>query len=276
MSTGRGTLYVVATPIGNLGDLSPRALETLRRVSAIFCEDTRVTGKLAAKFDLHAPRISCHAHNEASRAGQILARLGNGEDLALVSDAGTPGVSDPGEKIVAAVAGAGFRVVAIPGPSALAAALSVSGLPAVPLLFLGFAPARSGARQEFFKRLAAREETLIFYETPHRLAASLADMAKTLGSRLAVLCRELTKMYEETLRGTLPEIHDEIARRGKIAGESVLVVAGAPRAASPADFNVEREARRLAAAGMTRREIAREIARGTGIPSREIYRRLLP
>jgi 16S rRNA (cytidine1402-2'-O)-methyltransferase len=272
----KGILAVVATPIGNLEDLSPRAEAVLRRAAAIYCEDTRVTAKLASRFALSAPRISCHAHNEDSRIAEVLERLQRGEEVALVSDAGTPAFSDPGERIVAAAAAAGFSVLAIPGPSAAAAALSISGLPAVPHVFLGFPPARSGARRAFFGRYRERPETLVWFEAPHRLAASLSDAADALGSRPAVVARELTKVHEEALRGDLAELRERIAGRPSIRGECVVVAGGAraaESAAAPAD--VDAKIRGLEGRDMTAREIARAVASETGVSSRDVYRRLI-
>lgn len=281
-----GRLFVVATPIGNLEDLSPRAADVLRRASAIYCEDTRVTAKLSARFGFPAPRISCHAHNERGRVAEALARLGRGEDLAIVSDAGTPGLSDPGERIVAAAAAAGYRVLAVPGPNAAAAALSISGLPAVPHVFLGFPPPKSGARRAFFERWRERPETLVWFEAPHRLGASLGDAAAALGARPAVVARELTKIHEEALRGSLPELRDRVAARGAVRGECVVVAGGASAAsgAAPGEDVAARIAAhgeidaRIAAlegTGRTAREIAREVARASGVPSRDVYRRIL-
>jgi len=271
-----GTLAVVATPIGNLEDLSPRAAAVLRRASAIYCEDTRVTAKLASRFALSAPRISCHAHNEDARIAEVLERLRRGEEVALVSDAGTPALSDPGERIVAAAAAAGFAVVAVPGPSAAAAALSIAGLPAVPHVFLGFPPPRSGARRAFFERYRERPETLVWFEAPHRLAASLSDAAFALGSRPAVVARELTKVHEEAVRGDLAELRDRFAERESIRGECVVVAGGASVAAIPAGpADVEAAIGAFDGRGMTARAVARAVASATGIPSREVYRRIL-
>lgn len=273
-----GKLFVIATPIGNLEDLSPRAISTLRGVSAIFCEDTRVTGKLSARFGFGAPRFSCHEHNEAARVGELLERLSRGEDVAYVSDAGTPGVSDPGRRLVAAVARAGYEVRVVPGPSAAVAALAVSGLPGVPHLFLGFPPARRGPRRAFFERLRDRAETLVFFEAPHRLAASLADAAETLGERAAAVGRELTKIHEEVIRGSLGELARGFAT-GPVRGECVVVVEGAlpaeKSAGGPTDDEIDTELASLAARGLTARERAKAVARKTGAPSRDVYARIL-
>ena len=274
--SGRGKIFVVATPIGNLADLSPRAISVLRSAAAIYCEDTRVTGKLAARFGLAAPRISCHAHNEESRIAEVLERLGRGESLAVVSDAGTPGLSDPGQRIVAAASDAGYPVLTVPGPAAAAAALSISGLSAVPHLFVGFPPSRAGARRAFFDRLASRPETIVYFEAPHRLAASLADAAAALGHRKAVVARELTKIHEETLRGDLAQIRDRIAARGSVRGECVVIIEGGsaegPAAGGEA---IDAAIDRLRRAGRTARQIAKELAPSAGLSTREIYERVV-
>lgn len=273
-----GKLFVVATPIGNLDDLSPRAQATLRSVSAIFCEDTRVTGKLSSRFGFLAPRFSCHEHNEEARAADLVRRLAAGEDVAYVSDAGTPALSDPGQRLVAAASRAGFESVVIPGPSAAVAALAISGLPAVPHLFLGFPPARREARRAFFGRLRDREETLVFFEAPHRLAGSLADAADVLGDRPAAVGRELTKVHEEMVRGALPEIARRIAG-GPVRGECVVVVQGAPADAAHGRVataeEIDAELAGLEKDGLTARELAKAVARRTGVPSRAVYARIL-
>jgi len=275
MTDTPGRLILVGTPIGNLQDLSPRALAALRAAAAIYCEDTRVTAKLASRFGIGTPRISCHEHNERRRIAEILSRLSSGQDVALVSDAGMPALSDPGEAIVAAAAQAGFRVEGIPGPSAAVLALSLSGLPAVPHTFLGFAPARRGPRRAFFRRYAPREETLVLFESPHRVGAALEDAADVFGARQAVLARELTKAHEEVLRATLPELGREMSTRGAVRGEIVLVVAGASPPVRAEAEDVEANIERLARQGKSKREIAREISRAHGVSAREVYRRLL-
>lgn len=237
-----------------------------------------MTGKLASRFGFAAPRLSCHEHNEASRVGQLLDRLSRGEDVAYVSDAGMPAVSDPGQRLVAAAAGAGYEVRAVPGPSAAVAALAISGLPSVPHLFLGFPPSRRGSRREFFERHRNRNETLVFFEAPHRLAASLADAAEILGERSAAVGRELTKVHEEMIRGSLSEIARRVALR-PVRGECVVVIEGAsagPEApAAATEEEIDAELARLAAKGLSARERAKAVARRTGAPSREVYARIL-
>jgi 16S rRNA (cytidine1402-2'-O)-methyltransferase len=269
-----GQLLVVGTPIGNLEDLSPRALRALSEADAILCEDTRVTGKLAARFGLHASRLSCPAPREKTRIAHLLERLGAGETVALVTDAGMPGLSDPGEHLVQAAAGAGFPVRVVPGPSAPAAALAISGLPAVPHLFLGFLPARSGERRRLLEDVEPRAETLVWFEAPHRLLDSLEDAARILGPRRACVARELTKIHEEAARGALPELAAEFRSRGEGRGEVTVVVEGnrgGPREMS--EDETDRRIRAGLAAGKEKRSIARELAGQTGRPAREIYAR---
>ena len=227
-----GRLLVIATPIGNLDDLSPRAREALASAAVVYCEDTRRTGNLFARNGLTSPRVSCHGHNEHRRVGEALERLARGETLALVSDAGTPLVSDPGEKLVAAAAEAGHRVEAIPGPSAVLAILSISGFPSVPFTFLGFPPSRRGERDRWYAAYASstsRPGTAVLFESPFRIAESLEALAKAWGNPRVVLGRELTKLHEEVLRGRATEIAHVLAARPGVKGEIVLAAASSPR-----------------------------------------------
>jgi 16S rRNA (cytidine1402-2'-O)-methyltransferase len=224
MSEQRGKLLVVATPIGNLDDLSPRARAAFESADRVACEDTRRTGRLLAHLGLNKRLVSLHEHNERRRLPQLLAALAAGEVIALASDAGTPLVSDPGFLLVREAVAQGVRVEPIPGPSALLAALVVSGLPPYPFTFAGFPPPKGGKRRTFYRRLAPLPHTLVIYESPHRLLASLADAETELGDRLAVMARELTKLHEEVLRGRLSELAAELAGRASLKGEFVLVV----------------------------------------------------
>lgn len=223
-----GCLFVVATPIGNLGDLSPRALETLKAVSAICAEDTRHTRQLLAHFGVERPLLALHEHNEDEIAQRLVVRLLAGESLALVSDAGTPLVSDPGFRLVRAARAAGIKVSPLPGPSALIAALSVAGLPSDRFVFEGFLPAKAGARRERLSALAAETRTLVFYESAHRIEETLADAAAVFGAqRLATIARELTKLFETVLDGTLEDLGARIAAdANQRKGEFVLLVQG--------------------------------------------------
>jgi 16S rRNA (cytidine1402-2'-O)-methyltransferase len=222
-----GTLWIVATPIGNLGDLSPRAAEILGSVDVIACEDTRRTGLLLKHLGIRKPMRSLHEHNERARTGEILDLLGSGQSVAVVSDAGTPLLSDPGFVVTREAVRAGFTVSAVPGPSAAVAALVVSGLPPYPFAVLGFPPPRSGKRRTFFARFAELDATLVFFESPHRVLASFEDAAAIFGDRPAAIARELTKLHEEVLRGSLSELRAALAERASIKGELVVVVAGA-------------------------------------------------
>lgn len=224
-----GCLFVVATPIGNLGDLSPRALETLKSVAAICAEDTRHTRQLLAHFGVERPLLALHEHNEDEIAGRLVLRLRAGESLALVSDAGTPLVSDPGFRLVRAARAAGIKVSPLPGPSALIAALSVAGLPSDRFVFEGFLPARAAARRERLSALAAETRTLVFYESAHRIEETLAAAAAAFGAqRLATIARELTKLFETVLDGTLEDLGARVAAdANQRKGEFVLLVQGA-------------------------------------------------
>lgn len=224
---GAGRLLVVATPIGNLDDLSPRARRAFEAADLVACEDTRRTGLLLSRLGIRRPLLSLHEHNERRRLPRLLAALEAGGTVALASDAGTPLVSDPGYLLVREAVARGLRVEPIPGPSALLAALVVSGLPPHPFTFCGFPPPKPGGRRSFYRRFAALGHTLVLFESPHRLAASLADALEILGDRPAALARELTKLHEEVLRGPLSELLAELEARPTLKGELVVVV-GAP------------------------------------------------
>ena len=223
-----GTLFIVATPIGNLSDLSPRALETLGTVAGILAEDTRHTRQLLSHFGIDRPLIALHEHNEEAMTARIVERILAGDSLALVSDAGTPLVSDPGYRVVRAARAAGLKVSPIPGACAAIAALSVAGLPSDRFVFEGFLPAKSSARRERLGKLSSETRTLVFYESSHRIAESLADMRVVFGDdRAAVIARELTKMFETVLDGTLAELHAQVeADDNQRKGEFVVMVQG--------------------------------------------------
>lgn len=229
-----GRLYVVATPIGNLGDFSPRASAVLAQCALIAAEDTRHTGMLLKHFSITTPLLSLHDHNEAQRAPDLILRMQSGASIALVSDAGTPAISDPGFDLVRAAAAAGLEVVSVPGPCAAVAALSIGGLPTDRFCFEGFLPARGSARRTRLQALESEPRTLVFYESPHRVTETLEDCAAAFGgARLAMVAREITKLHETVYRGTLRELLARAADDGDFArGEIVLVVAGAPEEAS--------------------------------------------
>lgn len=268
-------LYLVSTPIGNLDDLTVRAAEVLRRVDRILAEDTRRTRILADHIGAGAPLVSLHAHNEAARVEAVLGWLGAGEELALVSDAGTPLVSDPGGRVVDAVAGAGHRVVPVPGPSAVLAALVGSGLPVEPFAFLGFPPRKGKDRTALLNRVGTSLETVVLFESPNRLLRLLEELAEVCGpERRVAVARELTKVYEEFVRGTLADAYGYY-EHDPPRGEVTVVVA--PRDNAPADPGVlEKDARALAQAlldeGGRASGVAREIARRLGLPRNVAYR----
>ncbi|MCK4631661.1 MAG: 16S rRNA (cytidine(1402)-2'-O)-methyltransferase [candidate division Zixibacteria bacterium] len=226
MSADSGKLYLVPTPIGNMGDISSRALEILTEVEIVACEDTRHTGGLMAKLGLKKRLISYHEFNERERATQLAERIQNGESVAVVTDAGSPGISDPAYRVVRTAIDCGIEVVPLPGPTAIIPALTASGLPTDRFFFEGFLPHKSGARRNRLTKLASFEHTLVFYESPHRIEKSLTDMSEILGDRNACLAREITKRFEQFLRGTLSEIL-EATRKKAPKGEIVVVVEGA-------------------------------------------------
>lgn len=270
-----GTLFVVATPLGNLDDLTFRAVKCLKEVQLIACEDTRRTAKLLNHLGIKKPLISCFEHNELARIDELLEKIAAGTDVALVSDAGTPTISDPGFALVRAAHERGIRVSPVPGPSALIAALSVSGLPTDEFLFAGFPPRTSGARRARLERLKSQTATLIFYESPHRVVESLGDMIAVLGDRRAFLCREVTKLHEELRSGALSGIAKILTERPEVLGEFVLVVAGAAEGAQKSGSMPEALARFEAevSMGATPRQAAKEAAKATGLPARDIYAR---
>lgn len=268
-----GTLYLVATPIGNLGDFSPRAVETLENADFIAAEDTRVSIKLLNHFNIKKPLVSYHEHNHVSAGQAILARLLAGESCALVTDAGTPAVSDPGEDLVRLCAENGVTVLSIPGCCAAVNALAVSGLPTGRFTFEGFLTVNKKSRREHLDSLRGERRTMIFHEAPHKLAATLADLRDTFGpDRQIALCRELTKLHEETRRTTLGEAADYYAANPP-KGEFVLVMAGAQQetgAAVTLEEGVE-QVLALREQGMRLKDAAREVAEHTGLSKNELY-----
>ena len=269
----------MATPIGNLGDLSPRALEALRGADAVLCEDTRVTGAMLARHGVSAPLLPLHDHNEDDQTPRILARLRAGERLSLVSDAGTPLVSDPGFRLVRAAIAEGLPIGAVPGPNAAVMALTLSGLPPQPFLFLGFLPPRAGPRAAALAKLRAAERaglsaTLVLYEAPHRLAETLSALAECFGGeRPAAVARELTKRFEEVRRGALADLaahYGAEAARGEVA----VVVGPAPEEAT-GEAELDARLGEALAAGMSVRDAAAAVAEATKLPRRQVYARAL-
>ena len=269
-----GTLFVVATPLGHLGDLSARAAETLRRVPVVAAEDTRHSRKLLSHLGAHPRLLSSHAHSGPGSARAVLAALGEGEDVALVTDAGTPAISDPGAELVRMVREAGFGVVPIPGPSAVATALSAAGFPADRYLFLGFLPRKGPARSRFLARIAREEWTTVLFEAPGRIDALLADLAAVCGGeRNAAVARELTKLHEEFRHGSLEELaahyHDGTGTRGEC---TVLIAGAAPAPDDGVTSRAGPAAARLLEAGVSRKEVAALLTDLFGVPRNHAYR----
>jgi 16S rRNA (cytidine1402-2'-O)-methyltransferase len=285
-------LYIVATPIGNLGDITLRALDVLRGVDRIACEDTRQTQKLLNHFEIAKPTVSCHEHNERKRAAELVDALKAGMRIALVTDAGTPALSDPGAWLVREAIAAGVRVIPIPGATAAVSALIASGLASTEFQFLGFLPEKAGARRTFLEKLAAGQretaQTLIFYEAPHRILEALSDIEQTWGGLLnAVVARELTKIHEEFVRGTAAEVRRELASRDRIRGEITLLIEAPATSGSAADVTAspgngerisERLARLQAEAGpeskIDEKEALKRLARELGRAKSDLYREL--
>ena len=279
-------LYLVATPIGNLGDITLRALDVLKRADRIACEDTRQTQKLLNHFEITTPTVSCHQHNEHQRASELLTALKAGGRIAVGSDAGMPGISDPGGRLTAEAIAAGVAVIPIPGANAALSALVASGLPTGEFLFLGFLPEKAGARRSRLEELAAETgrletgRTLIFYEAPHRILETLAALEAVWGPELrVVVARELTKIHEEFLRGTVAEARRELAGRDRIRGEITLLVeaplhTGAKAASAPAEKIADRVARIQSESGVDEKEALKRLARERGQSKSEVYREL--
>ena len=266
-------LYLVATPIGNLGDITLRALELLAGADVIACEDTRVTRKLTERYGISTPLTPYHEHNAAQARPKLLARLAEGQAVALVSDAGTPLISDPGYKLVREASEAGYTVTSSPGSSAVLAALSVAALPTDRFFFEGFLPPKQGARQKRIAALANIPATLVLFEGGSRVAAALADLAGALGTRAATICRELTKLHEEIKRGDLTTLAHEYAEGGETRGEFVIVIA--PPDADEGNADDLDDLLRAALARVSVKEAVAEVATATGRARREVYQRAL-
>jgi 16S rRNA (cytidine1402-2'-O)-methyltransferase len=266
-------LHIVATPIGNLADITIRALATLAGADLIACEDTRVTRKLLDRYGITTPLTPYHDHNATQARPALLRRLAEGGSIALVSDAGTPLISDPGYKLVRAAQDAGHTVTALPGPSSVLAALTVAGLPTDQFLFAGFLPPKQSARRTRIAELARVPSTIVLFETGPRIAATLADLAAGLGPREAAICRELTKLHEEVRRGDLETLGQGCVE-GEIRGEFVLVIAPPPAAQLPSAEDTETLLRQ-ALSRVSLKDAVAEVAAATGVPRRELYQRAL-
>lgn len=277
-----GTLYIVATPIGNLEDITLRAIRILGEVETVAAEDTRLTARLLSHHGIRARLVSCHEHNEAIRAGNLIERLLTGASVALVTDAGTPAVSDPGFRLVRAAIEAGVTVTPIPGPSAALAALSASGLPSDAFLFAGFPPKKAGARREWLTGLRRQPASLIFYESPRRITGLLDEIREIMGDRACVLAREVTKLHEEFLRGPLSEVAETLAGRETVRGECTLVVSGwdgesgtdpTPGVNDTREYTggVEDALREALASNMSPAAAAKRLSAALGLSRRELY-----
>jgi 16S rRNA (cytidine1402-2'-O)-methyltransferase len=269
-----GRLYVVATPLGNLADLGPRAAQVLSSVAVIAAEDTRHSRPLLAHYGIRTPLAALHEHNEAAQAARLIERLRQGDDVALISDAGTPAISDPGERLVAAAHAAGVTVLPVPGPCAAIAALSASGLASARFAFEGFLPAKAAARRSALMTLTDEPRTLIFYEAPHRLSALLEDVAELFGDRPLALAKELTKLHEAVIRGTATEIRAWLgAEAGRERGEFVLLIEGAPPTPTGAD-DIDATLGRLLGV-LPLKQAVTAAAALTDAPRNAVYRRAL-
>ena len=271
-----GKLVIVGTPIGNLSDMSPRAIDALRAVDLILCEDTRHTRKLLTHFGIETPAESYHEHNEDEKAPQLVERIEAGRSFALVSDAGMPLVSDPGYRIVKLARERGIEIEPIPGPMAAVLALVASGIAPLPFTFLGFSPHRQGERLDFYRRAAELGHTVVVYESPERVIASLEDALSVFGDAEVAMARELTKMHEEIISGPITSVLPQLATRDRVHGEITLVIGRAPKAkaeVSTADINAEFE--RLRASGMRRNDAVKMVAEKFGLRKNDVYRLLV-
>jgi 16S rRNA (cytidine1402-2'-O)-methyltransferase len=270
-----GILYVVSTPIGNLEDITLRALRILREVDLIAAEDTRRTRQLLTHYGIHKPLISYHEHNQRMREDTLLEKLREGKQVALVTDAGTPGISDPGQPLIRKAACEGIPLVPIPGPSAAIAALSISGLPTESFLFYGFLPAKTSARKKFLEALKKRLETLIFYESPRRLGAFLKDALEILGDRQVVVTREITKVFEETLRGTIGDVLEKIGEK-EVRGEITVILAGNSQEENVDSPSIQDALRDYVLnSGASMKEAIERVAEDLGVAKREVYQESL-
>jgi len=267
-------LYLVGTPIGNLEDITLRAIRVLKQADLIACEDTRQTQKLLNHFGIEKPTVSYHQHNEASRAAELLERLAEGARIAVVSDAGTPGISDPGFRLLSLAIERGFPVVPVPGPAAFVAALIASGLAVEPFSFRGFLPSKGGARRRELEQIRESPHTEIFYETPHRIREALEEVVATLGPRRqVVVARELTKIHEEFLRGTAAEVLAIVQNRGELKGEIVLLIGGAEDESHPLSVSVpDRIDQLVRKEKLDEKAALKRVAKERGISKSEAYR----
>jgi len=266
----KGILYIVSTPIGNLEDITLRALKILKEVDVIAAEDTRHSLKLLNHYGISKPLISYWGEKEKARAEEVIKRLNSGQSVALISDAGTPGISDPGSVLIKKAIEEGIDIIPVPGPSAFVAALSISGFSTEEFIFCGFLPAKKSQRQKALKELRLEKRTIIIYEAPHRILESVADINEIFGQRNAVLVKEITKLYEEVTRGKMPEILERL-NTSKIAGEYVIVVEGKPEEIKANMDDAMMEIKSLIRKGLSRKEAVKKIAGEYGLSRKELY-----
>lgn len=275
----QGILYIVATPIGNLEDITLRALKVLREVALIAAEDTRHTGKLLSHYQIKKRLISCHEHNEAARIPMLMDALKSGSDVALVSDAGTPGISDPGYRVVQAALEEGIAVVPVPGASAVVAGLSVCGLPTDMFHFVGFLPKKRGRQREQLEALKSIQATLVFYESPRRIVALLRSLLDTFGDRPATVAREITKLHEEFIRGSLSQLIESFEKRDAVKGECVVFVGGCEQngpAVVMTDDAIDRQIREaLESDTQSPSKVAKVLSKTLSLPKQEIYEKIV-
>lgn len=269
-----GVIFLVATPVGNLEDISLRALRTLKEVDLIACEDTRHTSRLLRHYEIRKPLVSCHDHNEGPRARELARRAAAGESIAVVSDAGSPGIADPGYRVVQAAIAAGVRVVPIPGPNAAISALSASGLPSSEFTFKGFLPSKSAKRRAALALIRDAVRTTVYYESPHRVLQALDDVGEILGDRDVAVARELTKRFEEILRGSAASVAEELRGRGAVKGEFVLLIGPAERGEEWPLATLEESVRSRTDRGVARAEAIERAAADRGISPEEARRHL--
>ncbi len=266
----KGTLYIVSTPIGNLEDITLRALRILKEVDLIAAEDTRHTLKLLSHYGISKPLISYWGEKEKVKAEEVLKKLDSGRSVALVSDAGTPGISDPGGVLIRRALAEGIPVVPVPGPTALVAALTLSGLPSDEFVFAGFLPARQSQRKKALKDLVFEKRTIVLYESPHRFVESMTDMTEIFGARRAAVIREMTKIHEEVVRGSVSELYERL-RDAKVAGEYVVVIEGRQEGEGVREEDALREIASLMRKGLGRKEAVRRVAEQYGLSKKELY-----
>lgn len=271
----KGKLYIVSTPIGNLEDITLRAIRILKEVDIIACEDTRVTKKLLSRYQIHKPLTTYHEHNEREKAEELLTILESGKNIALVSDAGTPGISDPGYRLVSLASEKGIEVISVPGPSAAIAALSISGLPTSSFTFLGFLPRSDKKRKEYLDSVREYTQTLILYESPNRIIDTLNSIFEILGNRRVSVSREITKVFEETLRGKISNVIQILKQRERVKGEFTIILEGKHNKLDIIEETINKEIDLYKERGLSLKNAVKEVSRNLGVSKSKIYKKAL-